>query len=100
MTSEDWRRHGVFCGQVLPSPITSEGNVLRIVFQSDNSVQKSGFAAVFFTGTYMLYIPRPVPYTVDVYCNVVEIHILSLLPFEDDRLRFLINTLILFFTYK
>ncbi len=29
--------------------ITSEGNSLRLEFLSDNSVQKSGFAASFFT---------------------------------------------------
>lgn len=45
----EMRKHGVFCGQLLPSVITSEGNSLRIEFNSDNSVQKSGFAAVFFT---------------------------------------------------
>ncbi|KRT83831.1 EGF-like domain containing protein, partial [Oryctes borbonicus] len=40
---------GVFCGSKLPHPITSDGNTLRIIFSSDASVQKSGFAAVFFT---------------------------------------------------
>jgi tolkin protein len=44
------RRHGVYCGSRLPPLITSEGNSLRVEFNSDNSVQKSGFAAVFFTG--------------------------------------------------
>ncbi|XP_013784459.2 tolloid-like protein 1, partial [Limulus polyphemus] len=43
------RKHGIFCGSRLPPIITSEGNNLRIEFNSDNSVQKSGFAAVFFT---------------------------------------------------
>ncbi|KAL1117925.1 hypothetical protein AAG570_004238 [Ranatra chinensis] len=43
------RRHGVYCGDKLPPLITSEGNALRIKFSSDSSVQKSGFAAVFFT---------------------------------------------------
>jgi tolkin protein len=43
------RRHGVYCGSRLPGLITSEGNSLRVEFNSDNSVQKSGFAAVFFT---------------------------------------------------
>ena len=50
MGSGEIRRHGVFCGSRLPPIITSEGNSLRIEFLSDNSVQKSGFAAVFFTG--------------------------------------------------
>ncbi|XP_024877465.1 tolloid-like protein 2 isoform X4 [Temnothorax curvispinosus] len=43
------RKHGTFCGARLPPLITSEGNFMRITFTSDNSVQKSGFAAVFFT---------------------------------------------------
>ncbi|XP_075542431.1 tolloid-like protein 1 tolkin [Dermacentor variabilis] len=43
------RKHGLFCGPYLPPIITSEGNSLRIEFSSDNSVQKSGFAAVFLT---------------------------------------------------
>ncbi|XP_060072061.1 tolloid-like protein 1 [Ylistrum balloti] len=41
--------HGIFCGSNLPMPITSESNTLRIEFNSDNSVQKTGFQAVFFT---------------------------------------------------
>ena len=53
-TTEDWRRLGVFCGQTLPAPITSETNVLRVLFQSDNSVQKSGFSAIFFTGNFQI----------------------------------------------
>ncbi|XP_013385673.1 bone morphogenetic protein 1 [Lingula anatina] len=40
---------GVFCGSTLPMPLTSEGNSLRIEFNSDNSVQKTGFLATFFT---------------------------------------------------
>ena len=52
MGSGEIRRHGVFCGSRLPPIITSEGNSLRIEFLSDNSVQKSGFAAVFFTGIH------------------------------------------------
>ncbi|XP_071577832.1 tolloid-like protein 2 isoform X1 [Temnothorax nylanderi] len=43
------RKHGTYCGARLPPLITSEGNFMRITFTSDNSVQKSGFAAVFFT---------------------------------------------------
>ena len=56
MGSGEIRRHGVFCGSRLPPIITSEGNSLRIEFLSDNSVQKSGFAAVFFTGIYHVII--------------------------------------------
>lgn len=50
MPSDVLRRHGVFCGSRLPPLITSEGNSLRIEFSSDNTVHKTGFAAVFFTG--------------------------------------------------
>lgn len=46
------KKHGSYCGPKAPGLITSEGNVMRVVFYSDNSVQKSGFAAVFFTGMY------------------------------------------------
>ncbi|XP_076317965.1 tolloid-like protein 1 [Tachypleus tridentatus] len=49
MGDNEVRKHGIFCGSRLPPIITSEGNNLRIEFNSDNSVQKSGFAAVFFT---------------------------------------------------
>ncbi|XP_076463979.1 tolloid-like protein 1 [Babylonia areolata] len=41
--------HGVFCGATVPTPVTSEGNVLRLEFNSDNSVQKTGFVAEFRT---------------------------------------------------
>lgn len=44
------KKHGSFCGPKSPGLITSEGNVMRVVFSSDSSVQKTGFAAVFFTG--------------------------------------------------
>jgi hypothetical protein len=50
MGEDIMRKHGVYCGSRLPPLITSEGNSLRVEFNSDNSVQKSGFAAVFFTG--------------------------------------------------
>ena len=49
MGSGEIRKHGLFCGSRLPPLITSEGNSLRLEFLSDNSVQKSGFAAIFFT---------------------------------------------------
>ncbi|XP_065171165.1 protein tolkin-like [Atheta coriaria] len=41
------RNHGPFCGPTKPPLITSESNTLRITFNSDSSVQKRGFAAVF-----------------------------------------------------
>jgi CUB domain. len=56
MGEDVMRRHGVYCGSRLPGLITSEGNSLRVEFNSDNSVQKSGFAAVFFTGN-IIHIP-------------------------------------------
>ncbi|KAJ8980749.1 hypothetical protein NQ317_013754 [Molorchus minor] len=43
------KKHGSYCGPKAPAMITSEGNIMRVVFYSDTSVQKSGFAAVFFT---------------------------------------------------
>lgn len=45
------KEHGAFCGSRPPNLITSEGNIMRVVFTSDTSVQKTGFAAIFFTGT-------------------------------------------------
>ncbi|KAG8183432.1 hypothetical protein JTE90_023188 [Oedothorax gibbosus] len=46
---EEWKKQGTFCGSRLPPTLTSEGSQLRIEFVSDNSVQKSGFAALYFT---------------------------------------------------
>lgn len=43
------KRHGVFCSQRTIPLITSESNILRIEFRSDKTVQKTGFAAVYFT---------------------------------------------------
>ncbi|GFV68263.1 dorsal-ventral patterning protein tolloid [Trichonephila clavipes] len=54
MADDEVRKHGVFCGSRLPPLITSEGNSLRIEFSSDNSVQKSGFGALFFTVVELL----------------------------------------------
>ncbi|KAJ8980750.1 hypothetical protein NQ317_013755 [Molorchus minor] len=42
--------HGSYCGPKGPGLITSKDNILRVVFHSDTSVQKTGFAAVFFAG--------------------------------------------------
>ncbi|XP_038223026.1 tolloid-like protein 1 [Zerene cesonia] len=42
------RRHGAFCGTVLPPPVTSDGSVLRVQFTSDTSVHHSGFAAAYY----------------------------------------------------
>ena len=46
----EFRKHGIFCGPRSPPLITSIGNSFRLEFNTDNSVQKSGFAAIFFTG--------------------------------------------------
>lgn len=43
-------KHGIYCGGKAPVAINSESNVLRVIFSSDTSVQKTGFAAIFFTG--------------------------------------------------
>ncbi|KAJ3646069.1 hypothetical protein Zmor_023680 [Zophobas morio] len=43
------KKHGTFCGSKIPQPITSESNILKIIFSSDDSMQKSGFSASFFT---------------------------------------------------
>ncbi|XP_050394072.2 tolloid-like protein 1 [Patella vulgata] len=48
-TGKDSTAHGVFCGSSLPTSVTSEGNVLRLEFNSDNSVQKTGFKSLFMT---------------------------------------------------
>lgn len=49
MRSGKYKRLGIFCGQRLPPQITSHSNRMRISFRSDNTVQKSGFAAIFIT---------------------------------------------------
>lgn len=54
MGEDIYKKHGVFCGSRMPPMLTSEKNAMRIEFTSDNSVQKSGFAAVFFTGKYFI----------------------------------------------
>ncbi|CAH0558868.1 unnamed protein product [Brassicogethes aeneus] len=51
MSDNKIKDHGLFCGSKLPSLITSDSNILRIVFSSDSSTQKTGFAAIYFTGT-------------------------------------------------
>ncbi|XP_017020584.1 protein tolkin [Drosophila kikkawai] len=43
------KRIGTFCGSAIPPTATSESNALRVEFHSDKSIQRSGFAAVFFT---------------------------------------------------
>uniref|UniRef100_A0A1B6EBE4 Cubilin n=1 Tax=Clastoptera arizonana TaxID=38151 RepID=A0A1B6EBE4_9HEMI len=40
---------GKFCGNILPPPKTSIGNIMTIRFKSDESVSKDGFLAHFYT---------------------------------------------------
>lgn len=53
MDETNLKRHGIFCGSRQVPAITSEGNAMRIEFRSDNTLQKSGFAAVFFIGNIL-----------------------------------------------
>ncbi|XP_017142281.1 dorsal-ventral patterning protein tolloid isoform X1 [Drosophila miranda] len=43
------KRIGTYCGSAIPPTATSDSNALRVEFHSDKSIQRSGFAAVFFT---------------------------------------------------
>jgi tolkin len=47
--SDSVKKHGVFCGNKIPNPITSESNILRLEFKSDKTIQKTGFAGIFLT---------------------------------------------------
>ncbi|XP_037045819.1 tolloid-like protein 1 [Bradysia coprophila] len=49
LDGDNVNKHGTFCGSRVLPLITSDGNVMRIEFRSDDTVQKSGFAAIFFT---------------------------------------------------
>lgn len=49
MNDDSLKKHGVFCGSKIPNSITSEGNILRIEFKSDKTIQKTGFAAIYLT---------------------------------------------------
>ncbi|XP_058836590.1 protein tolkin-like [Topomyia yanbarensis] len=49
INDEAMKRHGTFCGSRIPPTITSESNILRVEFRSDKTVQKTGFAAVYFS---------------------------------------------------
>lgn len=48
MVGENEVPHGSFCGADLPHPITSDANIMKIVFASDNTVEKDGFNATYF----------------------------------------------------
>ncbi|KAA0194649.1 Metalloendopeptidase [Fasciolopsis buskii] len=47
--TDNQQKLGNFCGDKIPDPITSHTNELSIEFYSDNSAQRTGFRAVFFT---------------------------------------------------
>lgn len=46
----DSKLHGKYCGTEVPEVITSQYNIMRIEFKSDNTVSKKGFKAHFFSG--------------------------------------------------
>jgi tolkin protein len=50
-------RHGAYCGDTLPPQISSKVNAIRVTFKADSSVQKSGFAMVYFMGMALLLAP-------------------------------------------
>jgi transposase-like protein len=41
-------KNGIYCGSNQPFSVTSIANLLRVEFNSDNSIQKSGFVANYF----------------------------------------------------
>lgn len=45
-----FKQLGSFCGTKKPKILSSESNVLQVTFASDDSVQQTGFAAVYFMG--------------------------------------------------
>lgn len=47
MSDDTLKKHGVFCGSKIPNTVTSEGNILRLEFKSDKTIQKTGFAAIY-----------------------------------------------------
>ncbi|KAG5673535.1 hypothetical protein PVAND_003575 [Polypedilum vanderplanki] len=49
MNDDSLKKHGVFCGSKIPNSITSDGNILRLEFKSDKTIQKTGFAAIYLT---------------------------------------------------
>lgn len=41
---------GRYCGNVMPAPLTTTGNVLYVKFVSDSSVTRAGFRATWVVG--------------------------------------------------
>ncbi|XP_066250457.1 protein tolkin-like [Euwallacea similis] len=48
LTTGKYKEHGSFCGTKKPGIIASESNGLMVSFGSDDNVQQTGFAAVYF----------------------------------------------------
>lgn len=47
--NNELKQQKILCGERLPRSITSESNIMRIEFRSDDTVQKTGFSALFTT---------------------------------------------------
>ena len=52
---EDHRNIGVVCGSNLPEPLTTEANILHLVFVSDLLKTGKGFKVVYYETKGMLY---------------------------------------------
>ena len=50
------KRHGRFCGGVLPEPIFSKSSALRIVFSTDAEEQRTGFALNYTTCKFEMFL--------------------------------------------
>ncbi|CAG9771064.1 unnamed protein product [Ceutorhynchus assimilis] len=48
LSNGKYKLHGSFCGSKKPKIIASESNLLQVTFATDDSVQQTGFAAVYF----------------------------------------------------
>ena len=49
-----------FCGRTLPAPYTPKSNVVKLVMNSDGSVQQTGFDLTYTTVTSMLTYKTPI----------------------------------------
>ncbi|KAL3308697.1 Dorsal-ventral patterning tolloid-like protein 1 [Cichlidogyrus casuarinus] len=45
------KRVGSYCGSEIPGLINSESNIMMVEFHSDDTVERSGFKAEYFTDT-------------------------------------------------
>lgn len=49
MSDDSLKKHGVYCGSKIPNSITSDGNILRLEFKTDKTIQKTGiFSTLIF----------------------------------------------------